>query len=57
MLPRQTPPTSQWILLLPKQPVIIGTNACNEGSLHHGSDDDTTLDATLSTVRVRNHLC
>ena len=57
MLPRQTPPTSQWILLLPKQPgsnncdnCEFGTNACNEGSLHHGSeDDDTTLDATLST--------
>ncbi|CAH3139110.1 unnamed protein product, partial [Porites lobata] len=28
----------------------FGTNACNKGSLHHGSeDDDTTLDATLST--------
>ena len=57
MLPRQTPPTSQWILLLPKQPgsnncdnCEFGTNACNKGSLHHGSeDDDTTLDATLST--------
>ena len=28
----------------------FGTNACNAGSLHHGSeDDDTTLDATFST--------
>ena len=54
MLPRQTPPTSQWILLQPGSNNCdnceFGTNACNEGSLHHGSeDDDTTLGATLST--------
>ena len=32
------------------QALEFGTNAYNGGSLHHGSeDDDTTLDATLST--------